>query len=250
MIGIFFTARLGSTRLAQKHLIKAGDRSFIEWLVGRYLYEFRNEIENNKVKLFITTSVDPMNKEFENIFPYENVCIFYGNDANIPLRHLECAEANDIEYIISVDGDDILCSSSAAKPVIEKLEAGSDMVQTKGLPLGMNVMGYTRSFLKRSLQKNPQAKLETGWGKIFDQKHIETIEITSSENINNLRMTLDYSNDAIFFKTIIDSTGEEILKISDKDLISKIIKNDWQQLNIDLNDEYWENFNKQKQEEN
>jgi len=250
MIGIFFTARLGSTRLAQKHLIDVGGRSFIQWLVGRYINEFDREIKENDVKIFITTSVDPLNKEFENVFLPEEVTVFYGSDANIPLRHLECATANDIEYIISVDGDDILCSSSAAKMVVEKLRAGSEMVQTKGLPLGMNVMGYRSSFLKSSLSGHSQVKLETGWGKIFDQNKIEVIEIPGFEKDNQLRMTLDYEDDASFFKTVIASIGNEILTISDKDLVDRININNWQKLNIGLNNIYWENFNKQKLEEN
>lgn len=250
MTGIFFTARLGSTRLAQKHLIKAGNRSFIEWLVGRYLYEFEDEIEGNQVKLFLTTSIDPINKEFENIFPLGDISIFYGADDNIPLRHLECAEANNIDEIISIDGDDILCSSSAARLVAEKLLTGINMAQTKGLPLGMNVMGYRKDFLKQSLLKSSQLKLETGWGKIFDEKYIENVAVNRYENIDSLRMTLDYGDDATFFKTVINNIGEEVLKISDKDLIKKIIDNNWQELNASLNDEYWENFNKQKKEEN
>lgn len=250
MIGIFFTARLGSTRLAQKHLIDVEGRSFIQWLVGRYLHEFSKEIEENDVKVFITTSSDPLNKEFENVFPTEEVTVFYGSDANIPLRHLECATANQIEYIVSVDGDDILCSSTAAKLVIEKLKLGSEMVQTKGLPLGMNVMGYHSSFLKKSVSEYSQMKLETGWGKIFDQSKIEVIEIHGYESDNELRMTLDYEDDANFFKTVIANIGNEILTISDRDLVNRININNWQKLNIDLNKIYWDNFNKQKLEEN
>ncbi|MBC6110556.1 cytidylyltransferase domain-containing protein [Pedobacter fastidiosus] len=250
MIGIFVTARLGSTRLAQKHLIEANGKPFIKWLVGRYLKEFEAEIKKNEAKIFITTSVDPMNKEFENVFSGTEISIFYGSDANIPLRHLECAVTNDIDYIISIDGDDILCSASAAREVVKKLELGSDMVQTKGLPLGMNVMGYRTDFLKQSLENSAQAKLETGWGKIFDQNKIDTIAITGYENAGNLRMTLDYEDDSKFFNEVISAIGEKVLTISDQDLITEIIKNDWQKLNIGLNEEYWANFNKQKQEEN
>jgi len=250
MIGIFFTARLGSTRLAQKHLIEAEGRSFIQWLIGRHFHEFGKEIKENKVKLFITTSVDPLNKEFENIFPPEEVTIFYGSDANIPLRHLECATENQIEYIISVDGDDILCSASATRLVIEKLKEGSEMVQTKGLPLGMNVMGYRIGFLRDSLSANYQNKLETGWGKIFNQSKIEVLEIGGYESDNQLRMTLDYEDDASFFKTVITSIGNDILTITDRDLVNRIQSNNWQKLNIGLNNIYWENFNKQKLEEN
>jgi hypothetical protein len=41
-----------------------------------------------------------------------------------------------------------------------------------------------------------------------------------------------------------------IISITDKELISKIIKYKWYQINESLNDKYWENFNNQKKSEN
>jgi spore coat polysaccharide biosynthesis protein SpsF (cytidylyltransferase family) len=58
MTGIFVTARLGSTRLPQKHLIDVHKRTFIEWLVGRYVYGFREEISRGEVKVVIVTSTE------------------------------------------------------------------------------------------------------------------------------------------------------------------------------------------------
>lgn len=37
MVGVFITARLGSTRLNEKHLIEVNGKPFIEWLVKRFL---------------------------------------------------------------------------------------------------------------------------------------------------------------------------------------------------------------------
>ena len=250
MTGIFVTARLGSTRLAQKHLINVLDKPFIKWLVEKFLATFKAEIDNGQVKIFITTSVNPENKTFEQVFAGDEVSVFYGSDANIPLRHLECAEANNIKYIIAVDGDDILCSSAAAREVLNVLEEDKPIVQTKGLPLGMNIMGYSTEFLRESLKNNTQLKLETGWGKIFENNSIEVINFEGYENASHLRMTLDYEDDAFFFTTVINEIGEEILTISDNQLVERIMNNNWQQLNISLNEEYWNNFNKQKQQEN
>ena len=48
--------------------------------------------------------------------------MFFGSDENIPLRHLECAVENNIDHIISIDGDDILSSTKATKNIIEKFK--------------------------------------------------------------------------------------------------------------------------------
>lgn len=248
MIGVFITARLGSTRLNEKHLIELNKKTLIEWLVERFSTAFKEKIENNELKIFITTSIKAENKKFESIFDKSEVAVFYGADENIPLRHLECAFAHNIDYIVSIDGDDILCSTEASSLVIEKLLSGSPMVQTKGLPLGMNSTGYSTLFLESSLKGIEACKLETGWGKIFDATKIDVIQMKSDEKIEKIRMTLDYEPDADFFKKVISSI--DVLNTSDNLLIESIIKNNWNQINKHLDDIYWSNFNKQKEEEN
>lgn len=248
MIGIFITARLGSTRLTEKHLIEVNGKTLIQYLVERFLIAFEERIRKNELKIFITTSVESVNKKFENFFAPNEATIFYGSDNNIPLRHLECAHQYDIDHIISIDGDDVLCSTEASQLVIDGLLRGSKMVYTTGLPLGMNISGYSKAFLENSLTGIESHKLETGWGRIFDKNEIEIVPLEFPEYITKLRMTLDYEPDAIFFKKVISSI--DVLNVSDNVLINLIIENNWDQLNSHLNDIYWSNFNKQKEEEN
>lgn len=248
MIGVFITARLGSTRLSEKHLIEVNEKPFIKWLVERFSTAFQENIDKNELKIFITTSVKTENKKFESIFDKSGAEVFYGSDENIPLRHLECAIENNIDHIISIDGDDILCSTEASKAVVDRLLGGAKMVQTAGLPLGMNCTGYSKVFLEYSLKGIEYNKLETGWGKIFDKNEIDIIQLRKDENIEKIRMTLDYEPDADFFKKVISNI--DVLNVSDDMLIESIVTNNWNQINDHLDDIYWSNFNKQKQEEN
>lgn len=248
MIGVFITARLGSTRLSEKHLIEVNSKPLIKHLVERFSVAFKEIIEKNELKIFITTSIKSENKKFEEIFDKNEVEVFYGSDENIPFRHLECAREYNIDYIVSIDGDDILCSTEASRLVIDRLLHGSKMVYTTGLPLGMNATGYSKVFLENSLKGIESNKLETGWGKIFNKDEIDIIPLQFADNIAKIRMTLDYEPDADFFKKVISSI--DVLKVSDRVLIDSIIKNKWDQLNNHLDDIYWSNFNKQKQEEN
>lgn len=248
MIGVFITARLGSTRLSEKHLIEVNEKPFIKWLVERFSTAFKENIEKNELKIFITTSIKTENKKFESVFDKSEAEVFYGSDENIPLRHLECAIENNIDYIISIDGDDILCSTEASKVVVDRLLDGSKMVQTAGLPLGMNSTGYSKVFLEYSLKGIESNKLETGWGKIFEKNEIDVIQLKKDENIEKIRMTLDYEPDADFFKIIISNIN--VLNVSDDMLIESIVTNNWNQINDHLNNIYWSNFNKQKEEEN
>lgn len=248
-IGFFITARLGSTRLKQKHLIEVNGLTFLEWLIKRIELEFTSELKNGKAKIFITTSENDENKKFED-YSNDHVRVFYGSDDNIPLRHLQCAKANSIENIIAIDGDDILCSPIAARLVLDELLKQSQMAKTSGLPLGMNVMGYKTDFLESSLTQSKEKILETGWGKIFDMQFCKDILIPNHKDYEKLRMTLDYDKDSEFFEMVIKSIADRIVGIKDEDLLHIIISNKWNLINEGLNDEYWINFNRQQKKEN
>lgn len=248
MTGILFIARLGSTRLPEKHLLMASGRFFIEWMVDRFATEFAREIQSGNVKLVIATSVLPENKKFEKVLKYLPLSIFYGDDQNIPKRQLQCAEALNLDNVISIDGDDILCSTSAARKVLDALETGDDFVKTSGLPLGMNCMGYNTAFLKEAVGTANADKLETGWGRIFEGHQVTDLNCFTGP-VANIRMTLDYAQDADFFKSVISFFGEEIANITDSKLIDSIIENKYHEMNASLHEEYWANFNKARDAE-
>jgi spore coat polysaccharide biosynthesis protein SpsF (cytidylyltransferase family) len=248
MTGIFIVARLGSTRLSQKHLIKAAGKSFIEWLALRFLTAFQKEIATNKVCVFIVPSERLENKEFEEVFAaYPKVKIFYGSDSNIPLRQLQCAHANNINEIISIDGDDILCSVDAALEVREALLHGCSCAKTSGLPLGVNVMGYKTSFLEAALKNSEQSVLETGWGRIFEGTNMKEIRMGEYDKDARLRFTLDYDADAQFFSAIINELGEKTIEAKDQSIVDLVLEKHLYELNENLNAVYWQNFNQKKE---
>ncbi len=248
--GILIIARVGSTRLSKKHLIKVAGKSFIQWLAERYLREFGNEIARNEVKIIIATSADRENEVFESLFTGSTVSVFYGSSDNIPLRQLECAKSFGLDNILSIDGDDVLCSVSASRTVYSKLSEGAKAVKTAGLPLGMNLMGYASKFLEESLTDGLRSgTLETGWGRIFKDDNFETIQLGTYNLDERLRFTLDYEDDATFFQKVIEGLNKHVLTIKDENLIQYVIENKLYEINEGLNDSYWNNFNSQKNRE-
>ncbi len=250
MTGIFVVARLGSSRLFEKHLIKAGGKSLIEWLVDKFVFSFSEEIENKDICIYVVTSYKEENKKFEMVFSKnKKVNIFYGSDSNIPLRQLQCAEANNISEIISIDGDDILCSTSAAKQIRDSLMQNVSYVQSTGLPFGMNVSGYQTDFLRQSLKNYKTSTLETGWGRIFDNTALKEVRLGQYDKDKRLRLTLDYEEDAKFFEAIINTLGSKLLTIDDASLVSFIIENKFYEINQHVSNRYWKNFDLQKKAE-
>jgi spore coat polysaccharide biosynthesis protein SpsF (cytidylyltransferase family) len=251
MDGIVFIARLGSTRLNKKHLIKVLDKTFLEHMITRFINSFKADIESSKVQLILATSDEPANREFEDVLRSLPIKVFYGSINNIPLRLRECAIKFDLQNVISIDGDDILCSPEATGLVREELRKTTDekWVKTIGLPLGMNVAGYKRSVLEKSCDQIGSGKLETGWGRVFDSFESVTLKLGDYDRRSDLRFTLDYREDSEFFKRIIERFGDKIYDTSDQEVIDYVISNDLMTINKDINEKYWANFNNQMKEE-
>ena len=248
MTGILIIARLGSTRLAQKHLIEAAGIPFIGWLSRRFATAFGPELEQGRAALVIATTDEPANEAFSSL-ELPHVQVFYGDRNNIPLRQLQCARALGLDRIISVDGDDVLCSTEAARKVYDRLQHGSSLVKSQGLPLGMNVWGYTTATLEASLQGQEAVRsLETGWGRIFPDE-AEVLELEAEPGAERLRMTLDYEADAHFFRSVIESYGPQIVQAGDREMIRHILEGGFERINSDLDETYWANFNRQQQHE-
>jgi spore coat polysaccharide biosynthesis protein SpsF (cytidylyltransferase family) len=251
MIGVLITARMGSSRLPKKHLIETNHKPLLFWLIKRFEFAFEKEIQSQKICLIIATSEKPDNKNFSVATEGTSCKIFQGSDNNIPLRHLQCAKHFNLSHVISVDGDDILCSTQAAREVYEQMIKDSEHTSfsTTGLPIGMNLGGYTVKYLEESINNQSDKKLETGWGRIFKNPIIWSKSLGEHDIMGDLRFTLDYQEDATFFCEVINLMKERIISVSDKELITFVEKNNLYKINSSLKEIYWNNYNSEKQKE-
>ena len=241
-IGII--ARLGSTRLHNKHLKNILGKPIIYYLIERIKYEFSVEFKNKELDIVILTGKKQDNLLLGEVAKSHDIKVFYGDNVNIPNRMLEVMLENNYKSIISVDGDDIFCSPEGMRKVFKCLVGGFRYVKTIDYPFGMNSIGLEIDFLKKSLNNNKNSTLETGWGWIFDERQCHTIK--SEEKLDQrLRFTLDYEDDFKFFKSVILS-DKDIIRSSSKKIIQTVIKNKIFIKNNYLNKNYWKNFNKEQ----
>jgi len=251
MIALLITARMGSSRLPQKHLIAAHGKPLLYWLIKRYEQEFKAEIVENKICLVIATSEEAGNEKFSIAAEGTTCRVIQGSDSNIPKRHLQCAKLLRASHIISVDGDDILCSKQAARVLFGQMSKDSKHTYftTVGLPLGMNLSGYSVAYLEESLNAQGSKKLETGWGRIFKNPKTWSVTLGKYDIMGDLRFTLDYQEDADFFCAVIEKLKEKVITINDTDLINFVKENKLQAINTALKETYWANYNAEKEKE-
>lgn len=238
-VAILITARLGSTRLARKHLLPVSGKPILQFLVDAVDREFAAEIARGEIVPAIATSERPENREFSRAI--QGCAVFAGSDENIPLRHLQALEHFDADAVLSIDGDDILCSPRAMRAVHGALARGVSLAKTEGLPLGMNAMGYSGTLLRRALERFGDGKLETGWGRIFEGVEAEIMAIPCPTP-DNLRFTLDYEEDYRFLTALLGEPAIGSGAASDDDIVRTVLSRGLDKITQPLVDEYWKNF--------
>lgn len=220
MLGILLNVRLSSTRLREKHLYETCGKALIEWQILR----IQHNLQSLNCKIIICTSALPENKKLMDIARKTGVDVFFGDNDNIPKRHYQCLLTFGLDHIISIDGDDILTSTSAIRKVYEELLKGREKVYTTGLPIGMNVLvSYSKKELEMLFgEVGTVTQLDTGWGVIV-MKDAHEIKLSTHQEVEKLRMTVDYLDDVRFFERIFEEFGERILDTSDEDIVTFVL---------------------------
>jgi spore coat polysaccharide biosynthesis protein SpsF len=251
MIALLITARMGSSRLPRKHLTPANGKPLLYWLIRRLEHAFADELAEKRVAIAVATSDKPGNEKFAEVTAGTSCSVLHGSDNNIPLRHLQCARALGATHVISVDGDDILCSMRAARTLFEQIvgQPDKDLYNITGLPLGMNLSAYSTAYLEKSLERHGQQKLETGWGRIFTDPRTLNTSLGNYDIKGDLRFTLDYPQDAEFFCRLIAELGEKVITAGDEEIIETVQKNGFYKLNASLQEEYFANYYSERDKE-
>ena len=246
--GFLICARLGSSRLRRKHLIPADGIPFILHLIRRINHQFAAERAAGQAMAVVIASDEPENRDFLPAVRGEAE-VFFGSVENIPLRQLQAGRHFGFDALMSVDGDDILCSTEGMRAVYDALASGADYAKTDGLPFGLNVSGYRRAFLESSMSRRDAKTLETGWTRIFEGSRPRVISYSTPAPDDRLRFTLDYDDDAKFFARVIERLGARSAAANDAEIVDLVWREKIFELNAGLAKEYWENFYRlQKQE--
>ncbi|MDA8891491.1 hypothetical protein N9I81_01470 [Planktomarina temperata] len=246
-VAIFITARMGSKRLPDKHFLEIKDnRPAISMLLDAIYKEFQSEISNNLIIPILVTGNIDRNRRFMELKSEYDIQVFFGDDLNIPLRHCQASTEYNIDSIIAIDGDDILISKEAMRKVYQNLADGADYISTSGLPLGMNVVGYSSKILLESVKDYRKKQLDTGWGFIFDGVANKLNIDFKIQDSSLIRATLDYMEDFNFLKLVFEKINPIEIN-SSSNLCSKIIQKKLYLLNSSVNERYWQNFEKEKQ---
>lgn len=210
------------------------------YLLERLTREFSDELKKDRVSVIIATSAQPENRVLRKEF---NLPVFFGHPSNIPLRHYELVLNYGLDGVVAVDGDDILCSKRATRAVYEGLLEGEAFIESRGLPTGMNARGYSSQRLETVATSTSSSDVvETGWIDLFGESD-RTVEYLSCLPTDNLRFTLDYEQDLVFFEKLIGRIGaSEIIHACDERIVKTCLGANLQEVNEEAAEWYQDNL--------
>jgi spore coat polysaccharide biosynthesis protein SpsF (cytidylyltransferase family) len=200
---IFLSIREKATRLPKKVLLPIKGKAVTEHLIERLKTAKRAD------QLIMTTSVHPDDQVLAGIAEKCQISCFRGSEDDKLDRYFQAAQAYRVDFIVIVDGDDLLCDPVYIDRVIRKHQkTGADFVYCQGLPLGAASSGFTLKALERVCQIKRESDTEV-WGGYFTKTGLFHVECVEAEEPllrrPDVRMTLDYKEDYQFFQKIFDA---------------------------------------------
>jgi len=191
-----------STRLPKKAILKIKGKTVIEHLIDR--------LKTAKLPglIVLCTSTHPDDEVLADIAEKNNIEYFRGSEEDKLGRFLGAAKKYNVDFIVSVDGDDIFCDPEFIDKTIETfIRTQADYITCKDLPLGAASHGIKVDALEKICEIKDETDTEV-YGGYFTEIGLFRVEYLDVEDHElrhpEIRMTLDYPEDYKFFKAVFD----------------------------------------------
>lgn len=202
-VDVFILARLGSSRLPEKHLKLINGKHAIKQLVDRLK-------SAKKIRqIIVCTTIDKSDDKLVSFLKKEEILFFRGNEKDVLARFLDAAKQFQTDIIIDVEGDKIYTDPSYVDKIVSLMEntdidfvIGSDSQKfdpadhfTHGIiPAGVRV-----NALVKLCQLKKTSNTETGYKEFFTSQDMFSKVYVNPEilpkNAKKIRLTLDYQED-------------------------------------------------------
>ncbi len=205
MIGCIIQARMGSSRLPGKVLMKSDNGTPI-------LYHVINQLRHcSKVKnLVIATTTNQEDDEIEKFADNNSVNVFRGSEKDVLDRYFQCAKKYSFSTIVRITSDCPLIDPQIVDKVIERFFSGNYDYATNTLirtfPIGTDAEVFSFSALETAW-KNAQlpSEREHVTPHLRNKGNFKTINVENDTNISNLRLTVDRIEDFELINEILNN---------------------------------------------
>lgn len=200
---IFITVRSDSSRLPNKALLPILGKSTIEMVILR-----AKQVKNVDAVIVCTTE-RLIDNGIVQIAEKCGVLHYRGSLDDKLVRWLGAAKKFEIDGFVTMDGDDLLCDPELTTKGIEQLRmSGVDFIEApQGLICGSFTYGIRTTALEKVCSIKGTSDTEMMWVYFKDTGLFKVSTLKVDDVVffdSNIRMTLDYDEDFLFFKAIFE----------------------------------------------
>lgn len=207
---VIIQARLNSKRLPNKILKKIGNYSCLDFLLKR--------LKKSKLVDKVIIASNKKSKSLKKKISEPNLNFFFGSDENVLKRYYDCCKKYNIkneDNIIRITADCPFLDPKLLDKLLEirtikNLEVITN-TQPATYPDGMDISIFKFYLLKKAyLKAKKKSDLEHVTPFIYRIKNIKKENFNDKQNLSNVRITLDDSNDLEFLNFIFKELKQNI----------------------------------------
>ena len=246
MIGCIIQARMGSSRLPGKVLMKSGNGMPL-------LYHVINQLRHcSKVKnLVIATTTNQEDDEIEKFADNNSVDVFRGKEKDVLDRYFQCAKKHSFSTIVRITADCPLIDPQIVDKVIEQFFSENydfaTNTLTRTFPIGTDVEVFSFSALNKAWE-NAQlpSEREHVTPYLHNKENFKIINVENDKNISNLRLTVDRIEDFELIKQILNNISINPIHLED---VLELFSRKPELIEINKHINHNEGFNKSLEED-
>jgi spore coat polysaccharide biosynthesis protein SpsF len=201
-------ARMTSTRLKGKVLLKIGSRRVIEHVVDRL------SSSNYINKVVVATTMDPEDEAIVDWAKAYRIHYFRGDTKDVLSRFYNCAIKHDADVVVRVTSDNPLVDPEIIDQTISKyLKSGADFASNnlkKTFPWGLDVEVISIEALsiawREGTTKSNREHVTQFVRHRPERFHI--VNLQAPENNHNIRITLDEISDYELIEKVFHALGD------------------------------------------
>ena len=215
MIGCIIQARMGSSRLPGKALMKSDSGKPLLYYVINQL-RYCSKVKN----LVIATTTNQEDDEIEKFANNNSVNVFRGKEKDVLDRYFQCAKKYSFSTIVRITADCPLIDPQIVDKVIEQFFSGNydfaTNTLTRTFPIGTDVEVFSFSALNKAWE-NAQlpSEREHVTPYLHNKENFKIINVENDKNISNLRLTVDRIEDFELIKQILNNISINPIHLED-----------------------------------
>jgi len=216
MIGCIVQARMGSSRLPGKTLMKLTDElSTLDFVINQISSSTKID------KIIVATTSLKEDDIIENTCKKLQIEFYRGNSLDVLDRYYNCAKQFHFDHIVRITADCPLIDPEIIDETITKYTAeGFDYVSNtleRTFPIGTDVEIFSFSVLEKTWQN---AKLPSEREHVTpfirnNKSNIKLGNLKNSKNLSHIRITLDHTEDLELIKKIIFHINKRPILLND-----------------------------------